>query len=66
MTRLSPDERCQSCGSLLVPPSVLPDAVAPPSTDYVCIGCGRPYRWVGRPPRLATVVESSRRDDSGS
>jgi hypothetical protein len=55
MTKLTPDHRCDSCGGLLIPPDVVPDRVVPDRTDYVCLTCGRPYRWVGNPPRLVTA-----------
>jgi hypothetical protein len=54
MTRISPDQRCESCGSLLVPPEFI-GVTAPRTADYVCLTCGRPYRWSGTPPRLITM-----------
>lgn len=55
MTKLSPDEKCQSCGGVLVPPSVATQWQAPEGADYVCLRCGRPYRLAGTPPRLVTL-----------
>jgi len=62
MTRLTATDRCAICRGLLVPPEAayLP---VPPNSDYVCIQCGRPYHWVGDPPRLTLVVPERRRDD---
>ena len=53
MTKLTPDERCHSCGGMLLPPELAHGA--PSGADYVCLRCGRPYRWTGTPARLATV-----------
>jgi hypothetical protein len=25
------------------------------NADYFCLQCGRPYRWIGTPPRLVTM-----------
>jgi hypothetical protein len=55
MTKLTPDDRCASCGGLLVPRELAAGAATPDNADYVCLICGRPYRWVGNPPRLATM-----------
>jgi hypothetical protein len=56
MTGLSGHQKCESCDGLLVPPIIAPGFRVPEGTDYVCLTCGRPYRWVGDPPRLMTVV----------
>jgi len=62
MTRLTANDRCNACGGVLVPPAAaFVDPVAP-NTDYVCLQCGRPYRWIGTPPQL-TLVERPRDDD---
>jgi hypothetical protein len=58
MTRLTPDERCVVCGSLLVPPNVAFGVVVPTDADYACIECRRGYKWTGNPPRL-TVIEAA-------
>jgi DNA-directed RNA polymerase subunit RPC12/RpoP len=55
MTKVTPDGRCESCGSLLVPPSLAIGFRIPAEADYVCMKCGRPYRWSGTPPRLITI-----------
>jgi DNA-directed RNA polymerase subunit RPC12/RpoP len=50
MTRLSPDENCSRCGSVLFPPELAVRiffAVFPPTADYVCVTCGRAYKWDG-------------------
>jgi hypothetical protein len=47
---------------LLVPPAAAFVHSVPPNTDYVCLQCGRPYRWVGTPPQL-TPVDGPREDD---
>jgi len=62
MTRLTANERCATCQGLLVPPEAayLP---VPPNTDYVCLQCGRPYRWLGDPPRLTAIVPERPRED---
>jgi hypothetical protein len=64
MTRLIADDDCES-GSVLVPPQVVSGFKIPPRTDYVCLKCGRPYRWIGNPPRLVStfVVEPLDDDD---
>jgi hypothetical protein len=51
-TSLCPEKRCDSCGGMLVPPTVIPESVA--SADYLCLQCGRPYSWSGTPPTLTT------------
>ena len=57
MTRLSPDAICIACGGMLIPPELALDFSSPAGTDYVCVKCGRPYRWTkGNPPRLVTVA----------
>jgi len=66
MTKLAPDERCSSCGSLLVPPELASRFQVPVGTDYMCLKCGRPYRWTkGNPPRLVTfaAIERAGSDD---
>jgi hypothetical protein len=68
MTKLTADEPCIVCGSLLVPPALTSDVLVPQGTDYVCVNCGQPYRWTnGNPPRLTTVtaVDKRLRDDDG-
>jgi hypothetical protein len=67
VTRMSPDETCV-CGSLLFPPELESGIRVPANTDYVCLDyvclhCGRPYRWVGNPPELTLLVAADRRDD---
>jgi hypothetical protein len=47
--------RCESCGGVLVRPSFTYGSPYA-SADYVCLLCGRPYRWIGDPPRLITVL----------
>jgi hypothetical protein len=54
MTNLAFPDPCLSCGGLLVPSEVLPDPTR--VADYVCLRCERPHRWVGNPPRLATIL----------
>jgi hypothetical protein len=54
LTSVSADAHCDGCGGLLVPPQIT-GFNPPPGTDYVCLRCGRPYRWVGHPPRLTTT-----------
>jgi hypothetical protein len=49
---------CDVCGGVLVPPEVAPGLTMPEGTDYVCLKCGRPYRWVGHPPRLTLLAEA--------
>jgi DNA-directed RNA polymerase subunit RPC12/RpoP len=66
MTRLAANQQCESCYGMLVLPETLTGRGVPPNTDYVCIRCGRPYRWIGDPPRLATepsVVHDEQTDD---
>jgi hypothetical protein len=46
--------RCASCSGMLLPPQIT-GFTPPPGTDYVCLKCGRPYRWAGYPPKLVTV-----------
>jgi hypothetical protein len=56
MTTLTPNQRCTACGGVLVPPTLLVGDVAPDGADYACWKCGRPYAWVGNPPKLALLV----------
>src|SRR3954468_8108527 len=57
MTKLTPDEPCITCGSLLVPPELASGFKLPDGTDYVCLRCGQHYRWTnGNPPRLTTIT----------
>ena len=65
MTRLFPEEKCTFCRGLLVPPSLASKFNAVAGADYVCMNCGRAYRWVGNPPTLTTlvVVERDAADD---
>jgi hypothetical protein len=63
MTRLAADDRCAACGGLLVAPEAAFGQTAPPSTDYVCLQCGRPYRWDGTPPRLTLAPIERPRDN---
>lgn len=58
-----PDTTCEACGSLLVPPHMASEFRAPEGTNYVCLRCGRPYRWTGNPPRLVTILRSAPIDD---
>jgi hypothetical protein len=56
MTKLTtPDENCTSCGGLLVSPQLATGFTVPEGTDYVCLTCGRPYRWAGNPAQLITI-----------
>jgi len=55
MTKLIPDNRCESCNGLLVPPAITDWASIHASADYVCLQCARPYNWRGQPPRLVTL-----------
>jgi len=56
MTKLTADETCAACGGLLVPPELVSGFTVPKGTDYVCLNCGRPYRWLGNPPTLTLRV----------
>jgi uncharacterized OB-fold protein len=63
MTKLIADEDCAACGSVLVPPTLVSGFTTPKEADYVCVRCGRPYRWVGNPPRLTVWAAADRRHD---
>jgi hypothetical protein len=64
MTKLTPDEQCHACGSLLVPPELASGLMIPTGTDYVCLQCGRPYRWTNEnPPRLTTILTADKQTD---
>lgn len=67
MTHMLPDETCGTCGSVLVPADVVPWftpwSTIPKGADYVCLDCGRPYRWVGSPAKLTLIAAGERRDD---
>jgi len=58
MTKLIPDERCQLCGGMLVPPNMLPprDWPYPDKPDYVCKDCDQPFWWRGNPPKLSGIT----------
>jgi DNA-directed RNA polymerase subunit RPC12/RpoP len=55
MTKLVPDARCTGCNGRLVPPALVSWFKSVAGTDYVCMNCGRPYRWIGTPPKLTTL-----------
>jgi hypothetical protein len=55
MTRLSPDEICERCGSPLYPPQLAPDMKIAATADYVCLNCGRAYKRTGNPPKLTIL-----------
>jgi len=44
--------KCDTCGGVFVPPAVASHVTVWPAMDYVCIKCGREYRWVETPPKL--------------
>jgi hypothetical protein len=63
MTRLSPDETCERCGSPLYPPQLAPPEMKVAATaDYVCLHCGRAYKRMGNPPKL-TILSPVAVDD---
>jgi len=66
MTRLSPEETCDRCGSLLFPPQLASETKVPATAAYVCLKCGRAYAWAGTPPRLTVLgpVAISSDDDN--
>jgi hypothetical protein len=65
MTKLMSDERCAACGSPLVPPVVASGFTVPNGADFVCLGCGRPYRWTtDNPPKLTILVAVERHEES--
>ena len=47
---------------MLVPPQITSGANIPQGTDYVCLKGGRPYRWLGDPPRLVTKSSVARNE----
>jgi hypothetical protein len=55
MTRLSPDETCERCGSPLYPAQLAPDATIAATADYVCLNCGRAYQRMGNPSKLTVL-----------
>jgi hypothetical protein len=64
VTRLSPDETCAACGSLLVPPELASGIRVPEAADYICSTCGRPYSWTnGNPPKLTLLVAAEMLDE---
>jgi hypothetical protein len=65
LTRLSPEQKCTRCNGLLVPPTLALSFTPVAGADYLCMNCGRPYRWVGNPPKLTllVVVERARVED---
>jgi hypothetical protein len=44
---------------MLVPPIVAPQFQVPQGTEYVCLKCGRPFRWDGT--RLVIAAPETRR-----
>src|SRR5262245_49733231 len=56
MTRLSPSEVCLTCGTPVVPTELSFNTSVPSSSEYVCLKCGRFYRWAGSPPRLTALL----------
>src|SRR5437868_5892581 len=63
VTKLLADHRCETCGGVLVPPEIASTFPTPARADYICLRCGRPYHWVGQPPRLMTMSLLDRRID---
>ena len=57
MTKLTADERC-ACGGTLVPPVLASGFAVPTGADYVCLGCGRAYRWTSSNPPTLTVFHT--------
>jgi hypothetical protein len=35
----------------------------PPTADYVCLRCGRAYKWSGTPPALTVVTPEAKVED---
>ena len=56
MTRLFPDDKCTRCGSLLYPPQLASGMEIPATADYVCLNCGRAYKWEGNPLMLTVLA----------
>ena len=44
------------CGSVLVPPELASGLRIPLAADFVCLKCGRAYRWKGNPPLLSRLA----------
>ena len=66
MTRLSSDETCDRCGNLLFPRQLATGMQVPATADYVCVNCGRAYKWEGSPPTLAVVpARATEADEDG-
>jgi len=63
MTRLSPDEKCSRCGSLLFALQLAAGMKVPATADYVCLNRGHAYKWAGTPPTLTVVVPVAADDD---
>ena len=59
MTRFVADEKCAYCEGALVPPVVAPSISVPGYADYVCLGCGCAYVWLGNPPFLVRITSPS-------
>lgn len=55
MTQRLPVER-SACGGSLAPPTMAFGVIVPREAEYVCLKCRRPYRYVGNPPQLTTLV----------
>jgi uncharacterized protein with PIN domain len=56
MIRPASDDRCGTCGGVLVPPTAAFEIIVPAGADFVCSKCRRAYRWEGSPPRLTALV----------
>jgi DNA-directed RNA polymerase subunit RPC12/RpoP len=35
----------------------------PKGADYVCMKCGKPFRWFGNPPRLTALAAIDKYED---
>lgn len=59
MTKVPAEATCESYGGMLIPPLMMSGVEISEGTDYVCLKCNRPYRWIAT---MQAIVAPERSD----